>query len=222
MPTLAQVRAALRLALADETTWPDSTLDAYIAAGIRLYSAHFPRWQRTELALVAGQQTYDLPGGDGLQAVVRVELRAAGRPPRSLAWADEDAAIFRAGGPVYAVRGAGEEAGPGQLVLAGPVHDGETASVDCLTMHALPAEDDARLSVPDAHLEAITAYVQYAAQQQAAIAAEAGAAADGGLALGLLKDAAAQAWQRYKEVLDRLAWLGPTFQPPVALPVWEF
>ncbi len=226
MTTLAQLRGQVRLALADETTWPDATLDAYIAAGIRLYAAHFPRRQRAALTLAAGQQVYDLPGGYGLQAVVRVEYPAAAQPARCLAWADEDAAIFRMGGAVYAARGmsedpASESAASGQIVFAEPVRDGETAIVDYLTGHALPAAGDALLTVPDAHLEAVTAYVQYAAQWQAVVAAEADVSADGGLALGLLKDAAAQAWQHYKEVLDRLAWLGPTFQPPVALPVWE-
>jgi len=227
MTTLAQLRGQVRLALADETTWPDAALDAYIAAGIRLYSAHFPRRQRAALTLAAGQQVYDLPGGYGLQAVVRVEYPAAARPARCLAWADEDAAVFRAGGPVYAVRGVAEDPAPegvltGRIVFAEQVHDGESAIVEYLTGHALPATGDALLTVPDAHLEAITAYVQYAALWQAVVAAEADVSTDGGLALGLLKDTAAQAWQHYRDVLDRLAWLGPAFQTPLALPVWEF
>ncbi len=61
--TLGELRAVLRVTLADATAWPDPTLDGWVQAAIRLYSAHFPRRLRAELALEAGTQAYEAPGG---------------------------------------------------------------------------------------------------------------------------------------------------------------
>lgn len=223
MTTLGELRAEVRLTLADAATWPDATLDAYIAAGIRLYSAHFPRPRRAALELTPGQQVYDLPGGEGLHAVLRVELARDGEPAHCLAAADEDSTAFRAGEPVYAVRGVGETDALGQLVFAEPVVAGMSATVEYLASHPLPAagDDTAQLTVPDAHLEAITAYVRFAAYEQLVAGETQNVSTDSGLALSPLRDTAHQAWLYTKDVLDRLLWLGPGYQPPVSLPVWE-
>lgn len=220
MTTLGDLRAELGLTLGDTTTWPNSTVDAYIAAAIRLYSAHYPLRRRTALVLTAGQQAYNLPGGDSLQAVIQVEFPAGARPVRVLTPAGEDSTLFHAGAPVYAVRGP-EAAGLGQIVFAETVCAGQGAIVEYLTNHPIPSADNAVLTVPDIHLEAITAYVQAAAHWQLVDAAAAGDGGDTGLLLNQLQDTARAAWLRYREVLDRLVWLGPGYQPPVPLPVWE-
>lgn len=41
--TLGALRAAIRLQLSDTATWPDDTLDSYLADAIRAYSNEFPR-----------------------------------------------------------------------------------------------------------------------------------------------------------------------------------
>ena len=142
--TLAELRALLRVTLADATAWPDATLDRWIAGAVRLYSAHFPRRLRAVLALSAGTQAYAVPGG----------LGAAGRDLGRVPGGPGAAAVppvcagvvgaFAAGG-----RGATPSAGwrttttsaaaVGYIVFAETVADGESAVVEYWGPHPEPA-----------------------------------------------------------------------------------
>lgn len=142
--TLGELRALLRVTLADATAWPDDALDRWIGAAIRLYSAHLPR----------------------------------------------------------------------------RVLDPETAALSW-EPHAVPpvGDDDAVLTVPEPHVEALTAYVEFAAHYE--LETDEACVADGStIVLAQLGEESRRAWNRYKEVMDRLLWLGPAEWGSTPLPVW--
>jgi hypothetical protein len=219
--TLGDLRGLLRLTLADATAWPDATLDRWIQAGIRLYSEHFPRRYRAEVALSAGAQAYAVPGALSSRGVISVEYPAGETPPRFLVRVSEAAALFGAGGRCYAVRGVAEEnvTASGYIVFAEAVADGETAVVEYWGPHPLPAagDDTAVITVPQQHLEAITAYVEFAAHYE--LETDEACVTDGStIILAQLGENARRAWNRYKEVCDRLLYLAVDDGAPA--PVW--
>lgn len=210
--TLAELRALVRLSLADTTDWANATVDAWICAGIRLYSAHFPRHWRTELTLVPTVDNYVLPGGYELQGLLSVEYPAGEDPPRFCRLVAEGSAAFASGGDFYAVRGASATVGVavhvGQIVLAREPEAGDTCYVEYLGAHVPPAADTAVITVPAHHIEAVTAFVEFCALHE--LEADEASALDGTtIALSQLGQEARRAWLRYKEVMDRLMWLTP-------------
>ncbi len=211
--TLGELRALLRLTLSDATAWPDATLDRWVQGAVRLYSAHFPRRLRAELALSAGTQAYALPGGLGAGRIIAVEHPVGLLPPRFLACTAEWSDRFVAGDACYALRGAAESesAANATIVFAAAVHDGETALVEYWGPHPEPAAgaDDAVITVPPQHLEALSAYVEFAAHYE--LETDEALVTDGStIVLAQLGEESRRAWNRYKEVMDRLAWLGAT------------
>ncbi len=227
--TLGELRELLRLTLTDADQWPDATLDRWTRAAIRLYSAHFPRRVWAALELAAGEQAYTLPGAVSSAGVISVRYPAEAEPPRFLRYASEWSAAFASGAAVYAVRGVADEEieAAGYIVFAEPVHDGETAVVEYWGQHPapLPGGDpptDAPLTVPEPHVEALVAYVEFAALYELT-SAEAGVtdgAAEGvTIVLSQLGEEARRAWNRYKEVMDRLLYL-PAPNGGVGQPVW--
>ena len=211
--TLGELRALCRLSLADATDWPNATIDAWIIAGIRLYSAHFPRHVRAELELIEPLDTYVLPGGHELQALLSVEYPAGEDPPRFCRLVAEDSPEFASGRDYYALRGAsatGSAAQVGQLVLARVPELGDTCYLEYLTGHTLPTAgtDAAVITVPAQHMEAIVSFVEFCALHELE-ADEASVLDDTTIALSQLGQEARRAWLRYKEVMDRLMWLSP-------------
>ena len=210
--TLAELRALCRLSLADTTDWPNATVDAGIIAGIRLYSAHFPRHWRTELTLIPTVDNYVLPGGYELQGLLSVEYPAGEDPPRFCRLVAENSAELASGGDYYAFRGAsavtGVAAHVGQIVFAREPEVGDACYVEYLAGHTLPVAgvDAAVLTVPAHHVEAITAFVEFWALHE--LEADEAAALDATtVGLSQLGQGARRAWMRYKEVMDRLMWL---------------
>lgn len=207
--TLAELRALVRLTLADATAWPDATLDRWIGAAIRLYGAHFPRRLRATVALASGVQAYAVPGGVDVRALISVEHPAGRVPPRFLRPVSEWSAAFAAGEPCYAVRGVAdsETAAVGYLLFAEVVQDGESAVVQYWGAHPAPASESAVITIPSQHLEALTAYVEFAAHYE--LETDEAVVTDGStLVLAQLGEESRRAWNRYKEVMDRLAYLG--------------
>jgi len=222
--TLAELRALCRLSLADTTDWPNATVDAWIIAGIRLYSAHFPRHLRAAVELVTETVAYVLPGGYEIQALLSVECPAGESPRRFCRLVAEDSAEFASGGDFYALRGAsvtGLVAQVGQFVMARMPEAGDTCYVEYLAGHTLPVVgvDATVVTVPAHHIEAITSFVEFCALHELE-ADEASALDATTIALSQLGQEARRAWLRYKEVMDRLLWLTPgpaTAQGPI---VW--
>ena len=79
---------------------------------------------------------------------------------------------------------------------------------------ALPSADEDGIEVPEMHLEALTAYVDFAAtygmQVDEALSGEGTT-----LALGQLSDQARRAWNRYKDVIDQLVAMAADESAPV-------
>ncbi len=210
--TLAELRALCRLSLADTTDWPNATIDAWIIAGIRLYSAHFPRRVYAEVMLFMPSVRYlSLPGGYDIQAILSVEYPAGESPRRYCKLVAEGSAEFASGGDYYALAGedvTGLVGHAGQLALAKEVETGDTCFVEYLTSHVLPAVggDATALSVPAHHVEAITSFVEFCALHELETD-EASVIDATTIVLSQLGQEARRAWLRYKEVMDRLLWL---------------
>lgn len=208
--TLAAARAILRRQITSTTAWPNATLDGWLADAIRAYSLEFPRRLRHTITLVAGQSTYDLPGGAAFQNVLRVEHPAGNSPPEFLIQQDAADVEFQAGGYAYALRApaddrdADDEAA-GEIILAPTAVTGETVLIEYAAAHRVPApgDDTALITVPDGHLEALVAFVEF--RQAAQLNNDARwhdcIAND---KLSELSNDARQAWQRYKDVLESI------------------
>jgi hypothetical protein len=220
---LGELRALLRGTLASEASWPDGTLDRWVAAAVRLYSAHFPRRVRAVVALSAGTQAYAIPGGVSAGGVISVEHPAGEVPPQFLRCVAEWSDLFGTGAPCYAVRGVADDdaTATGYIVFAETVSDGETAVIETWAPHPEPevADDAAVLTVPAQHMEALTSYVEFAAHYE--LETDEAVVADGStIVLAQLGEESRRAWNRYKEVMDRLAWLGGA-QGLAAEPCWS-
>lgn len=214
MTTLLDLRNQIRSVLASTTDWPDSYLDRWIHDSVRLYSAQFPRRWRYTLSLTTGTQAYPLPGGHGLQAILSVEYPTSEDPQSFLDLVEEHSDAFQHADDVYALRGVPDttaidsDTAVAYLVFAETVATGEYAVIEYLGAHPLPdiGDDDAQITIPSAHLEAITAYVDFRSHYQL----ESGQAVvvdANNITLSQLGQGARMAWNRYKEVIDRLTWL---------------
>ncbi len=212
--TLADLRADCRSLLASTADWPDETLDGWIADAIRFYSADFPRLLQATIALTTGTQTYPLPGGHGCLGVLSVEYPAGEDPPRYLTPAPRWSREFASGGPVYALLGvpddlaADEDEYQGQICFAEPVTTGESAVITYHGLHAIPAPgaDDAQITVPAAHWEALIACVDFRAHWELETD-QACSVGSVSIVLAQLGQEARRAWLRYREVIDHLQGL---------------
>lgn len=212
--TLADLRARCRLLLASTAAWPDATLDGFIQDAIRFYSAEFPRLWRHSLSLVTGTPAYDLPGHFGLVEVASVEYPAGQTPPAFLVQVEEWDPDFQAGDAVYALRGIddstapGDEEAVGQIVLAPAVATGETAVISYWGVHPVPAvgSDTDVITIPLPHWEALLAFVDFRCHWELE-ADEAVNATTTSVVLSQLGENGRRAWNRYREVMDRLQWL---------------
>lgn len=208
--TLAAARAILRRQITSTTTWPNATLDGWLADALRAYSLEFPRRLRHTQALTTGTQAYDLPGGQAFQNVLRVEYPAGEDPPEFLNQQDAADPEFQAGGYAYALRAPADDADAdaetaGQIVLAPTVATGENVVIEYAAAHRVPAagDDTALITVPDGHLEALVAFVEFrqAAQMNNDARWRDCIAND---KLSELSNDARATWERYKDVLESI------------------
>ena len=216
MNTLTDLRATIRKTLASTSDWPDATLDAWIAEAIRFYSAQFPRHWRHTINLTTDTQAYALPATHGAPQILAVEYPAGETPTSYLRQADEWSQEFQDQDNVYAMRGIDDDTAiesdtsAGLIVFAETVATGESAIVHYLAPHPVPTagDDDAQITVPRQHYEAITAYVEF--RSTAELEFDEATTVDTSnvsIVLAQLGQAARQAWIRYKEVIDRLTYL---------------
>ena len=219
MTTLAQLLAQVRLYLADETTWPDATLESYIADAVRFYSVEFPRRGYRSLSLTTGTQAYALWAD--VREVTKVEYPAGESPAEYLDRVPLSSAALANGGDVYALSApAYDDYDAVANIVFGPtVATGESATVHYQGLHAIPTTGTDVLSVPDEHLEAIHALVDFRAHWQLE-AGESVSVTNSSIVLSQLGENARRAWNRYKEITARLqeqnifsppaqaAWLG--------------
>jgi hypothetical protein len=216
--TLKDLRDSLRLTLTNATSWPDATLDTWIQDAIRFYSVEFPRtWRKTQ-AMTTGTQAYALPGGHGFFHVLRVEYPSGQSPQEFLQQVEESSPEFASGGEYYALRGAADnisdpkdDTAAGYLVFAETVATGENAIITYAGAHPLPtvADDDAQITVPVAHWEALYAFIDFRAHWELETD-EALTISTVSIVLAQLGQEARRAWNRYKETIDRIRTLTGT------------
>ena len=214
MTTVAGLRGQCRAVLASTAAWPDATLDAFIQDAIRFYSAQFPRPYRHTLALTTGTQAYDLPGQHGFLGLVSVEYPAGEDPHQYLVQAAPWEDFFAQGGQVYALHGVVDtlavesDTAAGQILFAADVTTGESAVIEYLGLHRVPdvGDDDAAITVPRAHWEALVAFVDFRALWELE-ADEAVEVTSSSIVLAQLGQSARSSWLHYKNVMDRLHWL---------------
>lgn len=225
---LTDLRALIRVTVADTTEWPNASLDAWIAQAVHFYSAHFPRRWRNTLTLTTGAQAYALPGGHGFLSLLAVQYPSTEYV--FLRQANEWDAAFENQDEVYALRGPADSTAvnaddsAGLLVFAQTVTTGQYAVIDYLAAHLPPVagDDDFDVTIPNAHLEAVTAFCNFAAQAKSLLDTVPDAD-NTTLLLSQLNTNARSAWNRYKEVMDRLVWLGSaTGAAQAANPNWNY
>jgi hypothetical protein len=206
--TLSALRAILRRQLTSVTEWPNATLDGWLGDALRDYTREFPRRLRKTLTLTTGTQTYDLPGTQDFVSILRVEYPAGESPAVFLWQTDEGDAQFQNGGYAYALRAPDDsladelDVAAGEIVFAQTVTTGETANIEYEALHAIPVagDDDAVITIPTSHVEALVAFVEF--RQAAQLNNDARwmdcIAND---KLSQLSADARQAWERYRGIL---------------------
>ena len=221
---LSQLRQQCRLFLASEASWPDAMLDGFINAGIRAYSNECPRRLCHTWTVTSGVQRYDLPGGHGFMRLLSVEYPAGQQPPCYLTPIEPwDPDLFTRTN-VYALHPVDDEVDAnddqilGHIVFGKPAVTGEAAILIYEAVHTLLSSDDDVVTVPEAHLEAIMAFVDFRAHWEAE-SDEAYSAASSSLILSQLGENGRRAWNRWREMMGRLRPLGGWQR---VNPVWDY
>jgi hypothetical protein len=157
MTTRGELRATIRETLVDTLIWPDKSLNAWIADGIRDYSNYFRRQAESTITCTAGKREYSLTALPAIREVLRVEYPKGEDPPRFLKYKPETSNFKDL--PVYDVRGDPPET----LVIGEEPTAGEQIEVTYSADHTLPATDATAVTIPDNHLEAIRLFVTWQA-----------------------------------------------------------
>jgi hypothetical protein len=224
--TLKDLRDSIRLTLTGSAAWPDASLDAWIKDAIRFYSLEFPRTWRHTQAMTTGTQAYAVPGGHGFMSVLSVEYPSGQTPAEYLLQVAESSADFASGGEFYALRGVADsisdqkdDTAAAYIVFAQTVATGKSAVITYAGAHPLPtvADDDAQITVPVAHWEALYAFVDFRAHWELETD-QALTISTVSIVLAQLGQEARRAWNRYKETIDRIRSLSAT---PAQLVNWR-
>ena len=210
--TLGELRQQIRQMLASSSDWTNAALDVFIQDAIRFHSAQFPRRWRYSLSLTTGVQAYALPGEHGFRGILSVEYPTEQSPQSFLQEVNEWDAAFQDEDNVYALRGIADstaiedDSAAGTLVFAETVATDETALIEYHANHPVPLgqDDDALITVPIHHWEALIAFVDFRVHWEL----ETDKAVDVSnvsIVLAQLGQEARLAWNRYKEVMNVLA-----------------
>lgn len=202
MTTLADLRALLRLTLADTDIWPDAALNAWIGQGIRFYSAHYPQLRHASPALTRDVRVVPLPAEVMRVLAVTYDIAAF---PHHLRIVPLAAGGLTLDTMECTVRTAADGVTL-ELVLGASPLAGDEIVVSYFGAHPVPALDTDIVTVPAQHLEALTVYVIWAAHAGLACN-ELALMNEGTLALAQAGDEARRAWLRLKDVYNRLEYL---------------
>ena len=204
MATRLDLRASIRKVLANETTWPDGSLNTWIADAIGDYSKYFPYYLTEELT---GDQftgrvfSFATYGATMWQMeIYRVEYPAYEDPPHYLAKLSESHPDFY-GGDFFDWR----PGNPPSIILGKDPADSEYILLYIQRNHTTPGDDITVLSVPSAHFDALRLFVFWQAclQAEATQAAAPDATSDILTLLGLNAERARQAYEQRIEQLRK-------------------
>lgn len=213
--TLLDLRRQIRASLASTTDWPDAILDRWIIDAIRFYSSTFPRHWRHTLTLTTGTQAYALPGTQSMPTILSVEYPTSESPLSMLREVEEWSNEFDDADDVYAIRGIGDstaidlDTAVHTIVFAETVTTGQFAVIEYLGAHPTPdiGDNDAQITVPRQHWQAILAYCEYRAVcellHDEAVTVD---TSNVSIVLGQLTDSTRAAWSRFKDVMDKLVY----------------
>jgi hypothetical protein len=209
--TLGELRQQIRLLLASSADWTNANLDVFIQDAIRFYSAQMPLRARYSLSLTTDTQAYDLPGGHGFLGILSVEYPTGQSPQSFLREVNEWDDAFQDEEDVYCIRGIDDQtaiedySAIGQIVFAETVATGETAIIEYHAVHQVPLgqDDDAYITVPVAHWEALIAFVDFRChwELESDLAAT---VTNVSIVLAQLGQEGRRAWNRYKEIMNVL------------------
>ena len=191
----------VRPSVPDVTAWPDTSLDAWIRAGVRHYSGRFPRLWTHSISAVADVQLYDLPAH--AVSVSTVEFPAGRFPAQYLVPVEPLDSRMQTGGAAYTLIGTddgGVAIQNGRLLLAPVVAGGETLTVGYRAPHPEPLTDVAVLTVPDQYLGILVQYCVWSAMQAKLTGEVAEPYRNMGL-VGQLTESVAAAWELLGEMM---------------------
>lgn len=187
----------LRGLLASITDFPDALLNTWIEEAILDYSLYFPRQiSKTIEAAASGQQEFwfiSFGPPESVFGITRVEYPVGAAPRSFLQRLPRSHPAFQ-GGLFY------DLSGDYSLEVGIPLQQGETIQVIYLTHHQIPDGDQAALSVPEGHLEALKLYVMLQALRKLEVAQAAPSTPDAAL-LSTLGGSASRAARAYLAVI---------------------
>jgi len=219
---LRELRSQIRTGLASRDDWPDETIDQWIADGVRLYSAQFPRLQYFQTFVYEDDPVVQVGDAGQVVDVLSVEFPTGESPRRFWRRVPIDSLEFQSGGDYYAVtaarEGANYSANQQQFAIvlaAAPTSDG-IAGIEAVCRHDVPSGDSHVLTVPDAHLEAIGAYVAYRAasalEMTEAVTVD---TSNVSIVLAQLGQTTRAAWRRWQQVMSMLETRDPVVRSAV-------
>jgi hypothetical protein len=151
--TRADLRAAMRTLLTNTATWPDASINSWIADAVRDYSTYFPRTIELIDDCTAGVRSIAVGSSDTFQGIVSVEYPYGLTPARYLRRKNSQDPDFD-GGPYYDVI---NEAG--SIWIGESPLDTQQYRILYLAAHTPPALDTTAFSMLDSHVEALKLYI---------------------------------------------------------------
>lgn len=208
MSTLETLRAQCRTLLASTTAWPDTTLDAFIQDAVRFYSIDFPRLLTHTITCTKGTYTYDLTTGHNLRTILRVQLEG-----EQLTEVDPASDLLDSGGLYYAITppddtlAGDEDAYPGSITIAPDADTGDHLTITYTSNHRVPVASEGvdYITVPQSHWEALIAFVDFRCHWRLE-SDEAVTPDNTSIILSQLGDNSRRAWNRYREIIARIAF----------------
>lgn len=219
---LRELRSQVRSGLASRDDWSDEVLDQWVVDGVRLYSASFPRLLVFVATVYEDDPVVQVGEAGQVVDVLSVEFPIGESPRRFWRRVPIDSLEFESGGDYYAITAAREGANYSAnaqqfaIVLAAAPATDDVAAVEAVCRHDVPRTDSAVLTVPDAHLEAISAYVAYRAASALEMAeAVTVDTSNVSIVLAQLGQSVRSAWRRYQQVMGMLADNDPVVRSQV-------
>jgi hypothetical protein len=164
--TRAALRASLRQTLNDLSAWPDPALNQWIDEAVLDYSNSFRLHREAGFPARSGENLYELNmGGRAVFEVLAVEY-PVGYPRQYLARIERSSPRFYQE-KAYDIFYDGQSERAWMLISFLPPKD-EPGNfwITYQTLHPLPTGDEAVLTVPDLHLEALRLFVIWKALQK--------------------------------------------------------
>jgi hypothetical protein len=202
MTTRLDLRNLCRRRLGDLTApyhWSDLQINQWINDAIADYSLYFPRLVACELVPTPGEHSVPLPAG--FRGAWRVEFPAGHQPPSLLNRASGQSPAFWENPQCYDVIRREDGSAADEFWLSDLPQAGDEIHLEYLASHASLDDDGDTASLPDAHLELLVLFVNWASLQELA-SSEARNPDPSTLAMSTLDSAASHAERAYRKQVE--------------------